>query len=241
MKRALCVLLFCAMLLTGCGVEPSNIVNDVEKDEPIRIVATIQSSSPITAAPATGTPVVTLPPTATPTPAPTDTPAPTATPAPAHTPVPTGDDVPEVTSAPTEKPTPAPTDVPNVPKGELLGMIAQQYLDYPYTRGGQAPETGFDPSGFVYWCLREMGLKVKRRTSAGYAEEEGWQKITRLSDLQSGDLVFFRTGDNENINCVCIYLGNNRMIYPSTSKQVVIVTEINSYWTNAFQWARRVF
>lgn len=120
-------------------------------------------------------------------------------------------------------------------------MIAQQYINYPYTRGGQSPDKGFDPSGFVYWCLREMGLKVKRRTSAGYAEEEGWTKITRMSELQPGDLAFFRTGDNENINCVCIYLGGNRMIYPSTSKQAVIVTEINSYWTNAFQWARRVF
>ena len=82
---------------------------------------------------------------------------------------------------------------------------------------------------------------VKRRTSAGYAEEEGWQKITRLADLEPGDLVFFKTGDNENINCVCICLGDNRMIYPSTSKQCVIIAEINSYWTNAFQWARRVF
>ena len=134
-----------------------------------------------------------------------------------------------------------PTPTPDVSEGEQLVMIAQQYLNYPYTRGGQSPDKGFDPSGFVCWCLREMGLKVKRRTSAGYAEEEDWTKITRMSDLQPGDLVFFRTGDNENINCVCIYMGANRMIYPSTSKQAVIVTEINSYWTNAFQWARRVF
>ena len=99
----------------------------------------------------------------------------------------------------------------------------------------------FDPSGLVYWCLKEMGVDVKRRTSVGYAEEERWTKITRLSDLEPGDLLFFRTGDNENINCVCIYLGNNMMIYPSTSKQMVITAEINGYWTNAFQWARRVF
>ena len=123
----------------------------------------------------------------------------------------------------------------------MLIRVAQQYINYPYARGGKSPEKGFDPSGFVYWCLKEMGQKVKRRTSAGYAEEEKWQRISRLSDLQPGDLVFFRTGDNENINCVCIYLGENRMIYPSTSKQTVIITEINSYWTNAFQWARRVF
>ena len=233
MKQALCILLFCALLLTGCGGEPTHVINDVEKDEPIRIVATIQSSSPITAAPASSTPVVTLLPTKAPTPAPTDTPAPTATPAPTKAPT----DAPEETPVPTVKPTPT----PDVSEGEQLVMIAQQYLNYPYTRGGQSPDKGFDPSGFVCWCLREMGLKVKRRTSAGYAEEEDWTKITRMSDLQPGDLVFFRTGDNENINCVCIYMGANRMIYPSTSKQAVIVTEINSYWTNAFQWARRVF
>jgi cell wall-associated NlpC family hydrolase len=93
----------------------------------------------------------------------------------------------------------------------------------------------------VYWCLKEIGLNVKRRNSAGYAEEEQWEKLTRFSDLMPGDLLFFRTGDNENVNCVCIFLGDSQMIYPSTSKEMVIVTEINSYWTNAFQWARRVF
>ena len=224
MKRILCILLFCTLVLTGCSVEPANIVNDVNPDEPIRIVAVIESQVPVTATPqvtATPTPV----PTKTPTPAPTDTPTPTDTPEPMDTPEPTAE--------------PSPT--PDAAAGEQLVMIAQQYMDYPYTRGGQSPEQGFDPSGFVYWCLKEMGLKLKRRTSAGYAEEEKWQRISRLSDLQPGDLVFFRTGDNENINCVCIYMGNNQMIYPSTSKEMVIVTEINSYWTNAFQWARRVF
>jgi len=230
MKRALCALLFCALLLTGCGVEPSHIVNDVQAAEPIRIVATVESVVPATATPEV-TPVPTEMPTRAPTPAPTATPAPTDTPAPTE--------VPEVHETPA--PTAVPTATPDVSRGEQLVMIAEQYINYPYTRGGKSPDTGFDPSGFVYWCLKEMGVSVKRRNSAGYAEEEAWQKITRLSDLVPGDLLFFKTGDNENINCVCIYLGDSRMIYPSTSKQVVIVSEINSYWTNAFQWARRPF
>ena len=228
MKRILCILLFCALVLTGCGVEPTNIVNDINKDEPIRIVAVVESQVPLTPTPQI-TAVPTEMPTRAPTPAPTDTPeptaAPTATPEPAETPAPTA----------------IPTATPDVSAGEQFIMVAQQYINYPYARGGKSPDAGFDPSGFVYWCLKEMGQNVKRRTSAGYAEEEGWTKITRFSDLLPGDLLFFRTGDNENINCVCIYLGSNMMIYPSTSKGVVIVTEINSYWTNAFQWARRVF
>ena len=241
MKRALCILAFC-VLLAGCDVDPSHIVNDLDKDEPIRIVAVLQSSVPATATPneafggtvkaspaldAVLDPWGILTPTQQPTPAPTPTPA--VTPAAA----PKGD----------ETPTPEilPTATPDLPQGMQLVMIAQQYYNYPYARGGDSPREGFDPSGFVYWCLREMGQNVKRRTSAGYAEEEKWTKIARLSDLTPGDLVFFRTGDNENINCVCIYLGENRMIYPSTSKQTIIVTEINNYWTNAFQWARRVF
>ncbi len=236
MKKTLCILLFCALLLTGCGVEPTNIINDVDKDEPIRIVAVIESSVP-----ATATPVVTLPPTKEPTPAPTATPAPTPvptdTPAPTVTPEPEEILPPDVTAVPEDQS----TAIPDVAKGEQFILIAQQYLNYPYTQGGDSPEEGFDPSGFVYWCLKEMGLKVKRRTSSGYAEEDGWTKIARLSELEPGDLVFFRTGENENINCVCIYLGNSQMIYPSSSKQTVIVSPINSYWTNAFQWARRVF
>lgn len=228
MKRILCILLFCALVLTGCGVEPTNIVNDINKDEPIRIVAVVESQVPLTPTPQI-TAVPTEMPTRAPTPAPTDTPeptaAPTATPEPAETPAPTA----------------IPTATPDVSAGEQFIMVAQQYINYPYARGGKSPETGFDPSGFVYWCLQQMGQSVKRRTSAGYAEEDRWEKITRFSDLEMGDLLFFRTGDNENINCVCIYLGSNMMIYPSTSKGVVIVTEINSYWTNAFQWARRVF
>ena len=224
MKKILCVLLFCVLLLTGCGVEPVNIVNDAAPDEPIRIVSVVESILPATPTPEpTATPLI--------TPVPTDTPTPTPTLAPTPTPLPTD----------TPAPTAIPTATPDVSKAAQLVMVAAQYVNYPYTRGGKSPETGFDPSGFVYWCLKQMNENVKRRDSAGYAEEEGWMKITRMAELDAGDLLFFRTGDNENINCVCIYMGDNRMVYPSTSKGVVIVTEINSYWTNAFQWARRVF
>ena len=73
MKRSLCILLFCAIWLTGCGGEPANI--QLNRDEPIRIVAVAESQIP-----ATPTPQITAIPTELPTKAPT--PEPTATPAP---------------------------------------------------------------------------------------------------------------------------------------------------------------
>ena len=172
MKRILCILLFCALLLTGCGGEPTHIVNDLNTSEPIRIVAVAESQVPVTPTPEV-TPVPTELPTKAPTPAPTDTPTPT--PAPTDTPVP------EVTPAPTAEPTPT----PDVSRGEQLAMIAEQYINYPYTRGGKSPDTGFDPSGFVYWCLKEMGLDVKRRNSAGYAINQ----IVLVEVRDDGDVV----------------------------------------------------
>lgn len=228
MKKRLCVLLICGLLL-GCHEQATHVKNDVaEAEAPIRIV---ESAVALTAAP-TNTP--TPMPTATATPVPTDTPAPT------HTPVPTGNDVPGRTAVPTEKPAPT-VSLEGLSQGEKICEIARQYLGYAYERGGNSPEEGFDPGGFAYWCMKEAGLQVRHKTSAGYSEVEDWDKLESLSDLVPGDLVFFKTGDNENINCVCIYLGEKQMIYPSSSRGEVIVTDISNYWINAFQFARRPF
>ncbi len=162
--------------------------------------------------------------------------APTAEP----TLTPTEEPTPEPTEAPTPEPTATPE--PNRTKAEQLCETARSLLDLSYHSGGKSPESGFDPGGFVYYCLNEVGVDVRRKTSKGYSENEGWQRVDAIEDLEPGDLCFFMTPGYESVNCVTIYLGDGEMIYPSSGKGKVITNDIDSnYWKDAFVFARRVF
>lgn len=130
----------------------------------------------------------------------------------------------------------------DVSKAEKLCEIAKSLLDTPYQRGGTKPESGFDPGGFVYHCLNKAGVKVSHKSSKGYSEYDAWERVDSIDELLPGDLCFFMTPGNESVNCVCIYLGGGKIIYPSSGEGRVITAKITgSYWTEAFVFARRVF
>ena len=226
-------------LLFGCAETP--IYDSRNEQEPIRIVGTVQTdeptvppkgsdalASPETVEIQTETDENTAPvtaaveaPTVPPTAPPTETPAPTA--------------------EPTVEPTATPTPTPDLEGVDRFLEVAQSLLDKPYVRGGTTEE-GFDPGGFVYYCLNQAGVTVSHKASRGYAEMDRWPMVESIDDVKKGDLLFFMTGSNESINCVCIYLGDGKMIYPSSSKGVVITTNLRSdYWQSAFMFARRVF
>ena len=234
------------VLLFGCATEPKIIDSrtDTEKiqiigqiETPAPTVETQSSASDESTESADKTPqptVVSDPPTVAPTEAPTEEPTETPTEEPTEAP----------TEEPTEEPTPEPTATPepNRTKAEQFCDVAKSLLDTEYRRGGTKPETGFDPGGFVFYCLNEVGVKVRHKTSKGYSEYESWQRVDSMDDLEPGDLCFFMTPGNESVNCVCIYLGSGQIIYPSSGEGKVITNKITSkYWTEAFVFARRVF
>ena len=229
----------CALLLLGCTAP--QIINSDREQEKIQIVGEVIHTTP----------------TPEPTEEPTEEPAQTEDPADIHvsdpatpepteepTPEPTEEPTPEPTEEPTPEPTeePTPTPTPNRTEAEAFCDTAEALMDVPYHRGGTDAETGFDPGGFVYYCLNASGVKVRHKTSKGYSEMTDWQRVDAMDDLEVGDLCFFRTPGNDAVNCVTIYLGDGQMIYPSSGEGKVITAKIHTaYWEEAFVFARRVF
>ncbi len=238
------------LLLIGCSSR-AEIVDSAPDTEKIQIVGQLETAAPAAVPEEPADVRVTDETALTPEPV-TVTEAPTEIPAAAPTEAPSA--IP--TAAPTDAPTPEPIDAPeeestvqsmgivepNRPKAELLCEVAQSLLNKDYHRGGKKPETGFDPGGFVYYCLNAVGVKVRHKTSKGYSENDSWERVDSIGELAPGDLCFFMTPGNESVNCVAVYLGNDEIIYPSSGEGKVIRNRITSnYWKEAFVFARRVF
>jgi cell wall-associated NlpC family hydrolase len=81
-------------------------------------------------------------------------------------------------------------------KSDVIIEYAKRFLGVPYVWGGMNP-SGFDCSGFINYVFKGFGFGLTR-TSYGLAE---LGKSVRLSELQPGDLMFFK-GRNMNVSKV---------------------------------------
>lgn len=144
---------------------------------------------------------------------------------------------------PTEKPTEKPTEIPQEPDEDqvekLVGTALSQIGD-PYVWGDEGPDS-FDCSGLVYYCLRKSGVKIGRWNAKNYSRNDDWEKITDMDDLKRGDLLFFRSDDEDEVNHTAIYLGGGDFVHASSSKGQVLKTSFSSYWRRNFVCGRRVF
>ena len=176
-------------------------------------------------------------PTETPTPTPSETPTPT--PAPEESP----SSSPEASASPEKEPTVA-TLSPNEIKGyddnppeirKVLDLaLALTNRDLKYTYGSADPESGgMDCSGFIYYVLRENGLKDVPRDASGqyvWVRKSGnFRSVLsrdldsfELDELKPGDLLFWTgTYDVEKdppVTHTMIYLGKSK----ETGKPVML-------------------
>lgn len=126
-------------------------------------------------------------------------------------------------------------------RANILTMlkVANDLLGKPYVLGNEGPHS-FDCSGFVYYCLKEAGSSRNRYNAAGYSKVEEWDKITSMSDLEKGDLLFFWNDSKSKVGHVGIYVGSGNMIDASSSNGKVIKRSCTtSYWKKMFVFARR--
>ena len=119
---------------------------------------------------------------------------------------------------------------------ESLLAFAMKLRDIRYHRGGRAPSTGFDCSGFVrYVFIHSIGLDLPTNSASQFL---AGLKVKR-NEMKTGDLVFFRTRGKA-ISHVGIYIDNGQFIHSPSAGKTVRVDSLNeAYWAQHFVGAKR--
>lgn len=114
-----------------------------------------------------------------------------------------------------------------------LIKVAKSKLGAKYVRGAKGPNS-FDCSGFVYWCLNQIGVKQGYMTSGGWASTKKYPIVEKMSDIKAGDIISFK-------GHVGIALGGGKMIDAAPSDGGVRIGNLShSYWKENFIRAYRV-
>lgn len=105
--------------------------------------------------------------------------------------------------------------------------IATSFIGDPYQWGGTRPYdgtagSGFDCSGFVQYCYREIGFEVGRSTYTQVLMNSEME--LKRADLKLGDMVFF--GSKYAPHHVGIYLGDNTYIHSPQTGDIIKISKM---------------
>ncbi|MFN4985334.1 MAG: C40 family peptidase [Ignavibacteria bacterium] len=123
-----------------------------------------------------------------------------------------------------------------VPKEKLADLV-MDWLGTRYHFGGSA-RTGIDCSAFTQMLFSSAFSVQLPRTSVSQATVG--ESVSRRSDLQFGDLVFFRTRSRRGISHVGMYLGDNLFAHSSSRYGVTISSLESTYYSKRLVAARRL-
>jgi murein DD-endopeptidase len=134
-----------------------------------------------------------------------------------------------------DSPAPAPvqTRTKHLSPGQKAAVAATHQLGVPYRYGGSTTR-GFDCSGLVQYAWSRAGVRIPRTTT------EQWRKMSpvRRSDLEVGDLLFFRIDGR--ISHVGLYLGQGRFVHaPATGRSVSVASLNAGFYRQTFAGATR--
>lgn len=121
--------------------------------------------------------------------------------------------------------------------------FAKQYLGTRYTYGGASP-SGFDCSGFTMYVYSQFGVSLPH-TATGQWQSSTGTKVSSMSSLQSGDLVFFCDPSRSNGKACShagIYIGDGQFIHASSAKSggVVISSLYDDYYNRYYVGGKRI-
>lgn len=118
---------------------------------------------------------------------------------------------------------------------KLMGQIGK-----PYRWGGTSPRTGFDCSGLIYYAYKDLvKFRIPRTANEMYHLRDA--ASVDQGELESGDLVFFRTRGRGTADHVGVYVGNGKFIQsPRSGRDIQITSLSEDYWQRHYVGARRV-
>ncbi len=130
-------------------------------------------------------------------------------------------------------------------KNDLVDKIidsAKENIGVGYKSAGTT-KSGFDCSGLVYATFKQYDIPLPR-TSIEQSKTGTW--IGKNTDkAQKGDLIFFKTNKNSQINHVGIVTeikeNEIKFIHTSTSKGVIISSTKEPYYQRTFAQLNRIF
>ena len=114
---------------------------------------------------------------------------------------------------------------------QKVNQVYRQWVGTRYHLGGTGVG-GIDCSAFVQKTMSgAFNIHLPRST----AEQRHSGRSISKSDLQPGDLVFFRKN-----NHVGVYIGGGKFVHASTSQGVTTSSLSESYWSRTYTQSRRV-
>ena len=109
-------------------------------------------------------------------------------------------------------------NIQNISDSTIKTVISEAYsfLNVPYELYGNNPPYCIDCSAFTMRVYKKIGINFSHSAQAQYeaVTDNGKNLKTKISDLEIGDLVFFKGTYNTSkyITHVGIYIGNGKMI-----------------------------
>lgn len=125
--------------------------------------------------------------------------------------------------------------------GAQIVATAMKYLGYEYTATGNSPSTGFSCIGFASYVYRQNGINLPGDLQGAW----NFAPQISFSQLQPGDLMYFKNTVWPGLSHVAIYIGGGKMIHAEYYGRGVTITSFyndsvdGNYWPSHYMGANR--